>query len=197
MLFVCTFLKFIFFIGRRSDQYVSKEKDKFELDKDVKAMTPELQEAVKALLSCLKNSEADKVEMFLNEEWENYIKSACDAVMLRACVLTNLQHQWKMQYDVMCLLKYVAKRDHDVTDPVSKPLQPYKLGDFSSPVNSKRPMSAASSASGSPAKRRCGDHNELHDLKGSMAMTHSVLAKVLVSLPSVATIQIRGTNVPR
>ena len=112
------------------DQFVTKEKDKFELDKDLEAMTPELQQAAKALLPCLRNSEADKVELLLNEEWQTYVKSACDAVMLKACKLPDLQHQWKIQYYVPCLLKYVAKRDHNVTYPVSKPLQPYQPGDF-------------------------------------------------------------------
>ena len=179
------------------DQFVTKEKDKFELDKDLEAMTPELQQAAKALLPCLRNSEADKVELLLNEEWQTYVKSACDAVMLKACKLPDLQHQWKIQYYVPCLLKYVAKRDHNVTDPVSKPLQPYQPGDFSSPVHSRRPMSPSSSASGSPCKRHCGDHTELHDLKGSLAMSHSVIAKVLVGLPSAATIVIRGEVVSR
>ena len=179
------------------DQFVTKEKDKFELDKDLEAMTPELQQAAKALLPCLRNSEADKVELLLNEEWQTYVKSACDAVMLKACKLPDLQHQWKIQYYVPCLLKYVAKRDHNVTDPVSKPLQPYQPGDFSSPVHSRRPMSPSSSASGSPSKKHCGDHTELHDLKGSLAMTHSVIAKVLVGLPSATTIVIRGEVVSR
>ena len=179
------------------EQYVAKEKDKFEFDKELEAMTPELQEVAKTLLPCLRNSEADNVVRFLNEEWENYFENSCDAVMLRSCKLPDLQHQWKMQYYVPCLLKYVAKRDHHVTDPVSKPLQPYKSGDFSSPVHSKRLLSPASSASGSPAKRRRGDHTELHNLKGSMAVTHSVLAKVLVAMSSVATIDIKGDIVQR
>ena len=45
-----------------------KGKDKFEFDKTLQAMAPELQEAAKTLLLCLKNSEADKVVQFLNEE---------------------------------------------------------------------------------------------------------------------------------
>ena len=52
------------------DQFVTKEKDKFEFDKDFEAMAPELQQASKALLPCLRNSEAVKVEMLLNEEWQ-------------------------------------------------------------------------------------------------------------------------------
>ena len=43
-------------------------KDKFELDTYVEAMTPKLQEAAKALLPCLRHSEAAKVEMGLSEE---------------------------------------------------------------------------------------------------------------------------------
>ena len=74
---------------------MTKEKDKFELDKDFEAMAPELQQAAKALLPCLRNSEADKVEMLLNEEWQTYVKSSCDAVMLKACKLPDLQHQWE------------------------------------------------------------------------------------------------------
>ena len=50
------------------EQYVAKEKDKFELDTYVEAMTPKLQEAAKALLPCLRHSEAAKVEMGLSEE---------------------------------------------------------------------------------------------------------------------------------
>ena len=145
----------------------------------------------------MRNSEADKVVKFLNEEWEIYVEKSCDAVMLQSCKLSDLQHHWKMRHYVPCLLKYVAKRDRHVLDPVLKPLQPYKPGICSSPVHSKKVLSPASSASGSPAKRHRGAHTELHNLKGSMALTHSVIAKVLVTMPSVATININGEIVQR
>ena len=116
-------------------------------------MRPELQQAAKALLPCLRNSEADKVEMLLNEEWQTYVKNACDAVMLKACKLPDLQHQWKLQFYVPCLLKYVAQRDHSQARVCSpEPSQLYQPGDFSSPVHARRPMSPSSSTSGSPAK---------------------------------------------
>ena len=63
------------------EQYVATEKDKFEFDKYLQAMAPELQEAATTLLPCLRNSEADKVVQFLNEEWENYVEKSCDAMM--------------------------------------------------------------------------------------------------------------------
>ena len=159
---------------------------------------PELQQAAKALLPCLRNSEADKVEMLLNEEWQTYVKSACDGVMLEACKLPDLQHQWKLQFYVPCLLKYVAQRDHGQARVCSpEPSQLYQPGDFSSPVHARRPMSPSSSTSGSPAKKQCSDHTELHDLKGSLGMKHSVIAKVLVGMPSASTILIRGDVVAR
>ena len=75
--------------------------------------------------------------------------------------------------------------------------EPCKAGEFSSPVHLRRPMTPTSPASSSPSKNHCGDHTELHDLKGSLAITHTVIAKVLVSLPCATTIQIRGESVPR
>jgi hypothetical protein len=78
------------------EQYVAKEKDKFEFDTDLQAMAPELQEAATTLLPCLRNSEADKVVQFLNEEWEIYVEKSCDAVMLQSCKLSDLQHHRKI-----------------------------------------------------------------------------------------------------
>ena len=161
-------------------QFVAKEKDKFELDKDLETMTTEHQQAAKALLSSLKNSEADQVELLLKEEWQTYVKNL-DAVMLKACKLTDLQQEWKIQHYVPCLQKYVAMRDNK---------EPCKAGEFSSPVHLRRPMTPTSPASSSPFKNHCGDHTELHDLKGSLAITHTVFAKA-------TTINIRGEQVPR
>ena len=150
-------------------------------------MTTEHQQPAKALLSSLKNSEADQVELFLKEEWQTYVKNL-DAIMLKACKLTDLQQELKIQLYVPCLQKYVARRDNK---------EPCKAGEFSSPVNLKRPMTPTSPASSSLSQRHCGDHTELHDLKGSLAITHTVLAKVLVSLATATTINTRGEQVAR
>ena len=127
------------------------------------------------------------MELLLKEEWQTYVKNL-DAVMLKACKLSDLLQEWKIQLYVPCLQKYVARRDNK---------EPCKAGEFSSPVNLKRPMTPTSPASSSPSKRHCGDHTELHDLKGSLAITHTVIAKVLVSLPTATTINIRGEQVAR
>ena len=48
------------------------------------------QQTANALMPCFKNSEADQVELLLKEECQTYVKNL-DAVMLKACKLTDLQ----------------------------------------------------------------------------------------------------------
>ena len=70
-------------------------------------------------MPCFKNSEADQVELLLKEEWPTYVKNL-DALILKACKLTDLQQEWKIQHLVPYLQKYLVLRDEKVSDPLSK-----------------------------------------------------------------------------
>ena len=143
------------------------------------------------------SSDTGLVKDYVEQQWQAY-SANLDCVFSSTCSLDALKGAWMQQNYLHCLQTYVDALDRPMSS-IGSPLrgENLSLGQVisCSPGSSKKPTSQV--GPGSPGAAGKQLFTELHELGEKLAVSHTVIGRVLWCLPGTVSIEVRGETLAR